>query len=307
MTPGDDAVALLGGAQRTRPRVRGFAEWRPHDATRVLLDQVRAVLDEYADYLPLTLRQIFYRLVGAHAYEKTEQAYERLGEHLTRARRARLIEMDAIRDDGGTVRRPSSWKSADDFLTAVRAQAGRLTLDRTAGQKSRLAVICEAAGMAPQLARVVNVYGVPVLSSGGFDSVTEKHRFAARLASDDRPTEVLHIGDHDPSGAHIFLAFAEDVTAFAEDLGGDVRFTRLAVTPEQITALGLPTAPAKTTDRRAFSGATCQAEALAPDVLAGILRDAIEQRIDQRAYRAVLARERRVRRELLARLGDDEE
>ena len=43
-----------------------------------LLGQVEAVLDEYADYLPLTVRQIFYRLVGAYGYEKTERAYARL-------------------------------------------------------------------------------------------------------------------------------------------------------------------------------------------------------------------------------------
>jgi hypothetical protein len=81
--------------------VRGFAPWSPHQDTLALLELVRAILTEYAEYLPLTLRQIFYRLVGANGYEKTEQAYERLGEHLNRARRARLIPMSAIRDDGG--------------------------------------------------------------------------------------------------------------------------------------------------------------------------------------------------------------
>jgi hypothetical protein len=54
----------------------------------------------------------------------------------------------------------------------------------------------------------------------------------------------------------------------------------------------------ETLARRAFTGATCQAEALAPDVLAAILRDAIEARIDRRALDRVLKRERQVRREL---------
>jgi hypothetical protein len=132
------------------------------------------------------------------------------------------------------------------------------------------------------------------------------HRIARHRESSnprgDRPTEVLHIGDHDPSGLHLFLAFAEDVEAFSRELGsGDVTFTRLA--PEQIARLGLETAPPKATDRRAFRGETCQAEAIAPDVLAQILRDAIDARIDQRALQAVIRRERQARRELLARLG----
>ena len=76
------------------------------------------------------------------------------------------------------------------------------------------------------------------------------------------------------------------------------------MTPEQIAAYDLPTAPPKPTDRRAFAGQTCQAEALAPDVLARILRDAIEARIDGRAYARVLARERRVQRDLLNRLRE---
>ena len=297
------ATALLGGAQRVRRRSRGFASWEPRPETLDLIARVNAVLGEYADHLPLTLRQIFYRLVGAHGYEKTEQAYERLGEHLVRARRARLIPMDAIRDDGGTIIRPSMWVSAEEYLAFVREEASGLMLDRTARQKTRLAVICEAAGMVPQLARVAEPYGITVMSSGGFDSVTEKHNFARGIAAEDRPTEVLHIGDHDPSGAHMFLAYWEDIEAFAHELGGDAAMTRLAVTPEQIATYDLPTAPPKTTDRRAFTGETCQAEALAPDVLADILRTAIEQRIDRRALEVVLQREREVQRELSERLA----
>jgi len=75
-------------------------------------------------------------------------------------------------------------------------------------------------------------------------------------------------------------------------------------TPAQITQYGLEAAPPKATDKRAFRGRTCQAEALAPDVLASILREAIEARIDGRAYARVLARERRVRRDLLNRLRE---
>ena len=200
---------------------------------------------EYEDYLPLTIRQIFYRLVGAHEYEKTERAYERLIEH----------------------RR------------------------------------CEAAGMAPQLERVTEEFCIPVLSSGGFDSLTKKHEFAAKLTDQDRPTEVLDITDLDPSGAHKFLAEMEDVEAFARVLGGEVTFTRLAVTRDQISRYRLDTAPPKPTDNRAFHGETCQVEALAPDVLADILRTAITERIDQRALDRVLKRERTERRKLIRSPG----
>ena len=134
----DSISELFGGAERIRTRPRGFAPWSPRQETLELLARVNAVLGEYEDHLPLTLRQIFYRLVGAHGYEKTEQAYARLGEHLVRARRARLVPMEAIRDDGGAVLTPNMWASAQEYLDAVRAQAGKLMLDRTEGQKTRL-------------------------------------------------------------------------------------------------------------------------------------------------------------------------
>jgi len=296
------AFDLLGGAERRKTRARGFAPWNPQPAAQALLVLVQAVLTEYAEYLPLTIRQVFYRLVGAHGFEKTERAYERLCENLNRARRARLIPMDTIRDDGGQTVTPSAWEGAEDFLSVVRAQAAGLVLDRTAGQPTRLIVMCEAAGMVPQLARVAEPYGVPVISSGGFESVTDKHDLALDLADDGRSTEVLHIGDHDPSGAHLFLALAEDVQAFADELGGVVKFTRLAVTPKQIGKLGLATAPPKETDRRAFNGETCQAEAIPPDVLAAILGDAIESRIDRKALERMLRREKQTRRQLKSRL-----
>ena len=117
----DRATELLGTARR-RTRPRGFAPWKPKDDAQRLLAQIGAVLTEYAPYLPLTCRQIFYRLVGAHGFAKTNNAYENLCNVLNRARRARLISMDAIRDDGGVTEGGTGWASTDDFLTSVRDQ-----------------------------------------------------------------------------------------------------------------------------------------------------------------------------------------
>jgi hypothetical protein len=58
--------------------------------------------------------------------------------------------------------------------------------------------------VAPQLGRVANPFGAAVMSDGGFDSMTDKEKFARQLIDHDRPTDVLHIGDHDPSGATCF-------------------------------------------------------------------------------------------------------
>jgi hypothetical protein len=150
--------------------------------------------------------------------------------------------------------------------------------------------------MVPLVEEIATPYGIAVLSSGGFDSTTAKYDLAQTL-SEFPAAEVLHIGDHDPSGVHVFSSMAEDVQAFAAGLDTDVLpvFTRLAVTPEQIEELSLPTAPAKETDRRSFEGETTQVEAIPPDILVEIIRNAIASRIDEAAYEAVLAEENRVK------------
>jgi hypothetical protein len=174
--------------------------------------------------------------------------------------------------------------------------------------------------MAPQLYRVTAPFGIPVYSSSGFDSVTVKWGFAKEWAEGSRPVEVLHIGDHDPSGQSIYEALAADVTSFMaqfaegdmhpEDVvvanNAEVNFVSVAVTPAQIAHYRLPTAPPKATDRRsAFTAArTCQAEALPPDTLAELLLAAITapSRFDRTAYERVLREEKKARKALLARL-----
>jgi hypothetical protein len=54
------------------------------------------------------------------------------------------------------------WSWPSPTLRSCRQAAAKMQIDRTAGQKHRLAVICEAAGMAPQLARVAQEFGVTV-------------------------------------------------------------------------------------------------------------------------------------------------
>ena len=246
-------------------RVRGLAEWRPHAKTQALLDQVLQILADYWEHLPLTLRQVFYRLVATRNYDKTEQAYARLGETLNRARRAGIIEWQAIRDDGWQLHTPQSWGSPLDVARGYIQTLRSFRLDRQLGQPAHLLIAVEAAGMLPQVQRVADDFGIPCYAAGGFDSSTLKYELAEYLGQYDR-AEVLHIGDHDPSGVHLFANLRDDVTAFANSNGGGhaIAFSRLAVTPDQIDAYSLPTAPAKPTDRRSFTGETVQAEALPP-------------------------------------------
>ena len=274
-------------AGRKTTRARGYiGNYAPQAKTRELLAQAQSVLEEYREFWPLTCRQIFYRMVGAHGYDKTEAAYGRLCHHLANARRGQLIPFDAIRDDGVTTYRLGHFDDKDAFLRHVRYLGRNYTRNKLADQEHHIEVWCEAAGMLPQLHDVAKPFSVPVYSSGGFDSLTAKKDLAERICLNEKPTVILHLGDLDPSGVSIFDSVAEDVAAFVE---ADrpwgtitVAFERVALTPEQVREYDLPTAPPKATDSRSkgWDGGTCQLEALPPNVIADILREAIERHIN---------------------------
>lgn len=287
-------------------RTRGLAPYRPQGKTRALLAQVDAVLAEYAEHLPLTIRQLFYRLVGAFGYPKDENAYGRLTEALNRARRSGLVAFEAIRDDGPVELDAGGFSGLPGFWGTVAAAAGEYRRERLAGQPFALELWTEAGGMAPQLERAVADYGVSVFSSGGFDSLTVKYDAARRIARRDRPTVVLHVGDHDPSGVALFQAAAEDVAMLVDDLGGFAlpTFERVAVRPEHVDEYELETAPAKAHDKRGAwqGGGTVQAEALAPDLLAGLVRAAVERYVERETFEAVLDVERDERAALVEQL-----
>lgn len=300
-----EARQLSRRREKRTTRPRGFAEWSPRAESLELLDNVRAVLAAYRQYLPVSIRQIFYRLVATTGLDKTERSYGNLADMLVRARRAGLISWDDIRDDGYQRSRFTAWDDPADWTRAVLASARQYRRDRQIGQPRRLVLWCEAAGMVPQLERVATPFSVPVVSSGGFDSVTAKHQLAREFVAAGRTT-VLHLGDFDPSGLHMFSSLDEDVRAFVDALSDpdSVRFERLAVTPDQIDELGLPRSPVKKTDRRSFAGAgTVQAEAIPPDRLARIVEDAISDRIDREIFADVLSSEQEERDGLVRRVS----
>lgn len=288
--------------RRTRPR--GFADWSPKPDTLRLVEQVRTVLDEYRAHLPMTARQVFYRLVGAFQYPKEEKAYDRLQETLNRARRARLIPMDAIRDDrAASAGHSFGYNSPAEFWNSVRTSAAYYSRPLDEGQPRAVEVWIEAQGMMPMIAEVTRHYGVVVYCSGGFESVCAKHDAAARIACREVPTRVLSIGDYDPSGLSILDAAAEDVAAFVAELGGTPpSVKRLAVTEEQITRYGLETAPQKATDRRgALMFRTVQAEAISPTLLTDLVRAGVEEAVDLRVLGRVRARAERERQRVIAK------
>lgn len=273
-------------------RPRGYADWNPNADSVALIGQIQTVLNEYRAQLPMTARQIFYRLVGAYNYPKTERDYKNLCEKLVRARRAQLIGFDVIRDDGTTTAGGDyGYVSPQDFWDELKDSGRGYSRTTREGQEFRIELWCEAGGMVPQLERVASDYGVRVYSTGGFSSVTVTHEIAQRALRFSKPTIFLHVGDYDPSGESIFDAMTTDALHFiAGQSGGGLisdhedkfKPIRVALTQDQVVEHELPTAPAKASDSRSVNwlDETCQAEAMPPDLLAETVRDALAEWTD---------------------------
>jgi hypothetical protein len=276
-------------------RAKGYVgSWNPQPRTLAILRAVIQILAEYGEYGPMTLRQIFYRLVGEYGYAKTENAYESLGNHVVKARRAGLIPWDAIRDDGSTVAGAQGWEGRRSFWRSVRKAGDDFERDHQEGQAQRIELWCEAAGMVPMLTQMTAQWHVPIYSSGGFTSVTLTHEVAMRVEQREVPTVFLHVGDYDPSGESIFTSMTEDIEAFLSD-PAQFEPVRVALTAAQVAQYDLPTAPPKKGDSRtrnwAGGDATTQAEALPPPLLRDIVVGQIEFYTDPDVLADVIERE----------------
>ena len=270
-------------------RVVGYAPYAPRKKAEGWIDETLIVLKEYAAQLPVTLRQILYRLVAKSLIEKN--ASDSLNDVLSRARRAGMIPWEAIRDDGIISSRPGGFVDEDHARRELVRILSFNGIHADLGQPIHQIVICEAAGMVPQLKTVADPFGVTIFSGGGFDSTTGKKELAAHISNDGRPCIVWHIGDLDPSGTHLFGNICRDVRAFCGWPDSELAFKRLAVNPAQVEDYQLTTQ--LLTKKPALSYPheyTCQAEALEPSVMAAILREALETYFDRAVYDAEQAK-----------------
>ena len=212
-----------------------------------------------------------------------------------------MIAWEAIRDDGTTRSDDKGYIDMNSFLKTVIYSAAQYKRDKQERQPTRILILVEAAGMVPQIVKAVETYGLSVISSSGFDSLTMKYELAQDIMGDDRPTVVFHIGDLDPSGVCIFDSIQADVEAFVGN-EQELQFKRIALTPEQVVLYDLQTVPPKKDDKRGEGmRETCQAEALPPDTLAMIVKNEVMQYYDMAVFDAEVQAEQQERVLLIGR------
>jgi len=231
----------------------------------------------------ITIRHLFYRLVGERQIEKTEAAYKSLCGHLSKWRRSGEVAWDSFADNTRWHMGRATFNGLNDTLTNTVKCYRR---DLWAMQDAYVEIWGEKDAISGILYSEADTFGVKVFTCRGFASLSALYSAAntfKQAVANGKQVFIYYFGDHDPSGLAIDRAA---VDSFRDDFGVEVNLTRAAVTPEQIEQHNLPTRPVKKTDTRAagWLGGCVEVDTMKPAVLKSIVRDCITGHIDRHQW-----------------------
>lgn len=272
-----------------------------HRRTKAEMAAVReAILRLLAQDNPMTVRQVFYRLVSLGVIEKTEGEYKAtVVRLLTSMRREGDIPFGWIADNTRWMRKPRTWSSLDQALRTT-AQFYRRSLWDS--QRDYVEVWLEKDALAGVVYEVTEEWDVPLMVTRGYPSLSFLYEAAEAIAAYEKPTFLYYFGDYDPSGLDISRAVNEGIREFAPY--ADLHFTRVAVTPEQIADWDLPTRPTKASDTRSrfFEGESVEVDAIPPNQLRDLVEQCITGHVDFHALEVMQVAEQS-ERDLLMRMA----
>lgn len=268
---------------------RNRGGWTP--ASIAYIERVQEILDALRGYWPVTLRQVYYRLVAAGDIPNDRRAYKKLSVMLTKARIDGRVSWNAIEDRTRRSMAPACWDSSEHFvLEETENYLHGYRRDLLRSQDQAIEVWVEKDALSKVCYRAAAPYCVPVVVARGFSSVTYLHECRGRIesnASEGRATVILYFGDLDPSGWEMLPSMAHTLQV-EMDLDDLVQFERCALVPEQVDLFDLPHNPdaLKTSDSRAkkyveqFGDLAVELDALEPRDLEELVRDGIEKLLD---------------------------
>lgn len=289
--------------------------WDPKGEDQTLVDAVDQLLHsgDYRAFWPLTLRQIYYGLVGALVIENVPKEYKRLGGIVVKGRLAGLLPWAAVKDNHREMHEAGGWDDADTFIQYHREDfLEGYTRKLAATQPIAFEVWIEKDALADVVKPVAHEFNLPIVVAKGYSSVSYVNELRDRVeeeASHDRPTKILYFGDLDPSGWNMLPMM---FVTLHEEMGVDEEtctYERCALNRDQVDKYRLPQSPdalkddewqarqralgrtnKKKGDPRAeaykaeFGNLAVELDAFKPRQLQAVVREAILRNIDVDAF-----------------------
>jgi hypothetical protein len=268
-------------ANNALPSAYGTSHIKRRRSTKVEVENRReALLDIVSAMKPMTVRQVFYQATVRGLVDKTEVGYRQVQRDLVLLRREGVMPYGWLADNTRWQQKPDTFSSVEAALTET-ARFYRKALWADAGcyvevwlEKDALSVVIDP---------ITSMYDVPLMVARGYASLSFLHGAAEKIRDLDVPTYVYHLGDFDPSGVN----------------AGE----KIEETLRQIEAWNLPSRPMKASDTRAknFGDVSVELDAIEPDTLRAIVRQAIEQHLPREQFEVLKAAEES-EREILHKL-----
>jgi hypothetical protein len=274
-----------------------------------IIDDANAIIEEYnEDGYDLTLRQLYYQFISLDLFPDSyidpetnsknhEKSYKRFGNIISNARLAGLIDWSSIRDRTRMINSYSSWESIPEIIESAQYA---YCVDRWRDQKEMVEVWVEKDALIDVMEKACERYEVPHFACRGYVSQSAMWGASQRINNYDKMTNILYLGDHDPSGIDMIRDINDRLSLF----GAYFCLFPVALNMDQVKKYNLPPNPTKVKDKRSMSyieeyGEECwELDAIKPDILVNLIRKNIEKYIDFEILDKVMKIQKRERNKI---------
>jgi len=264
---------------------------------------VNEILSQYS--MPLTLRQIFYRLVANYNYPNKNSTYAQLSKQLVKAREKGDIDEDRIEDRSREfLGEDNGFNSLEEFLkyqiTAFLDSPKYYSRNMWTEQPEFVIVWVEKDALSRVIFNIAEKYNVITAPSRGYSSYTYIKKAIERFPNDKEVT-ILHFADHDPSGLDMTRDVNERFNSYSSR---EIKIERIALSYDQVQRYNLTLNPTKRADPRAedyiskFGDRCWELDAIEPNELQRMVEESIVRHIDEKIWNDTVEKREQERQEI---------
>ncbi len=276
-----------------------------------LLPDVKKIMNEVG--MVMTLRQIYYQLVGKGLIPNKISEYKALSAMLVKARKNGDIDYEDMEDRTRKINNKFSqnWDEVDESVKSLvdYLDSASIRLSRALYQP-----VLHIIGLEKQALEAFFEASIPsgrncmLVVNRGYNSLSQLKNIVDAIngMQQIREIRVSYFGDHDPSGKDIERNLKDQLEEFGIVFDS---WEKIGVLPAHITRWNLPTAPPKTKDSRTKNwteGGCVELDAIPPNDLKQIIKQRVSMYFDMDIRNEVVKLEgvlnRRYKKKLLKAL-----
>lgn len=249
----------------------------PKNITKKTTDLIQAANEVLSAEHPMTIRQLFYRLVSILNLNNCRADYQKLSRVMTQARESGEIDPEWIVDRSKPEIIPNVWEDVRGYLKTVSRGYKR---NYWRDQPHYTEVWIEKDSLTGSIDETIEELGITLRTHRGYGSTTKKLEIASLFDSIDKPMTIFYIGDFDPSGVDIERDLLQKVKRYMKS-DRRIILKRLGILREDIEQFNLPPLRVKERDPRAkgfcqaYGTDVVEADALPPTELRSRIKEAV--------------------------------